>query len=158
MTPTPHSGSQGQGRGGKGRSGKPGAPKKDGPRGAQSQRGAQSSRGAQSTRGSQSPQGAKRAPKTAAFGRERFGQSLGPVKKNPPSRSQPVRDVHDPEGIRLQKLMAQAGVASRRVCEEMILEGRVEVDGQIITELGLRVDPKAAVVSWTASGCSSKRT
>lgn len=44
--------------------------------------------------------------------------------------------------MRLQKLMAQAGVASRRVCEEMILDGRVEVDGsQIVNELGVRVDP-----------------
>jgi pseudouridine synthase len=48
--------------------------------------------------------------------------------------------------VRLQKVMAQAGVASRRVCEEMILEGRVEVDGQVTTELGVRVDPKSAVI------------
>ncbi|MGQ1797691.1 pseudouridine synthase [Kocuria oceani] len=50
-------------------------------------------------------------------------------------------DQHDPDGVRLQKLMAQAGVASRRVCEEMIEAGRVQVNGETVTELGIRVDP-----------------
>ncbi|MCI1211917.1 MAG: rRNA pseudouridine synthase [Bifidobacterium tibiigranuli] len=47
----------------------------------------------------------------------------------------------DNEGIRLQKLLAQAGFGSRRKCEEIITEGRVEVDGELVTELGTRVDP-----------------
>jgi 23S rRNA pseudouridine2605 synthase len=46
------------------------------------------------------------------------------------------------EGIRLQKVLSQAGIASRRVAEKMILDGRVEVDGQIVIELGRRVDPE----------------
>lgn len=50
------------------------------------------------------------------------------------------------EGVRLQKVLAQAGVASRRVAEEMIADGRVEVDGEIVTEQGRRVDPNVAVV------------
>lgn len=50
-------------------------------------------------------------------------------------------DFYDHEGVRLQKLMAQAGVASRRVCEEMIEEGRVTVNEQLVTELGVRVNP-----------------
>jgi pseudouridine synthase len=54
--------------------------------------------------------------------------------------------------VRLQKIMASAGVASRRVCEEMIESGRVEVDGQVVRELGLRVDPKQ--VSITVDGIS----
>lgn len=50
------------------------------------------------------------------------------------------------EGVRLQKVLSQAGVASRRVAEKMILDGRVEVDGQVVTELGTRVDPDASVI------------
>jgi 23S rRNA pseudouridine2605 synthase len=53
----------------------------------------------------------------------------------------------DSEGmIRLQKLLAQSGVASRRKCEELMLEGHVEVDGEIVTRLGTKVDPRRAVI------------
>jgi 23S rRNA pseudouridine2605 synthase len=48
--------------------------------------------------------------------------------------------------IRLQKLLAQSGVASRRRCEELMLEGLVEVDGEIVTRLGTKVDPATAVI------------
>ncbi|MET8778818.1 pseudouridine synthase [Nocardia sp. NPDC004654] len=50
------------------------------------------------------------------------------------------------EGERLQKVLAKAGVASRRAAEEMIDQGRVEVDGAIVREQGLRIDPQTAVV------------
>ena len=48
--------------------------------------------------------------------------------------------------IRLQKLLAQSGVASRRKCEELMLAGLVEVDGEVVTRLGTKVDPRTAVV------------
>ena len=48
--------------------------------------------------------------------------------------------------IRLQKVLAQAGVASRRACEELISAGRVSVDGAAVTVLGSRVDPEQAVI------------
>jgi pseudouridine synthase len=44
-------------------------------------------------------------------------------------------------GIRLQKFLAQAGVASRRSSEELIVGGRVSINGRIATELGVRVQP-----------------
>ncbi|WP_207457683.1 pseudouridine synthase [Herbiconiux sp. SYSU D00978] len=53
----------------------------------------------------------------------------------------------DAEGVRLQKLMAAAGVASRRVSEDLIAAGRVSVNGRIVTELGVRVDPVADQVT-----------
>ena len=52
----------------------------------------------------------------------------------------------EPSGVRLQKVLSQAGIASRRVAERMIVDGRVEVDGQLVTELGTRVDPDASVI------------
>jgi len=54
--------------------------------------------------------------------------------------------VADEDGVRLQKVLSQAGVASRRVAERMILDGRVEVDGRIVTELGTRVNPQESVI------------
>jgi 23S rRNA pseudouridine2605 synthase len=48
--------------------------------------------------------------------------------------------------VRLQKLLAQSGVASRRRCEELMLGGLVEVDGEVVTRLGTKVDPRTAVI------------
>ncbi|MED4751121.1 pseudouridine synthase [Brevibacillus choshinensis] len=43
---------------------------------------------------------------------------------------------------RLQKVLAHAGVASRRHCEELIVQGNVQVNGKVVRELGTRVDPQ----------------
>ena len=43
---------------------------------------------------------------------------------------------------RLQKLLARAGIASRRASEELIAAGRVTADGRVVTELGTKVDPE----------------
>ena len=52
----------------------------------------------------------------------------------------------EPEGVRLQKVLAKAGVASRRAAEELIAAGRVTVDGKVVRAMGVRVDPDRAVV------------
>lgn len=56
-----------------------------------------------------------------------------------------------PEGIRLQKVLAAAGVASRRVVEEYIVAGRISVNGERVTELGRRIDPEHDKVSVDGS-------
>ena len=57
-----------------------------------------------------------------------------------------MTETGEPRGIRLQKVLSQAGIASRRLAEKMIIDGRVEVDGQLVTELGTRVDPDVSVI------------
>lgn len=54
--------------------------------------------------------------------------------------------MSEAEGIRLQKVLAAAGVASRRAAENLIARGRVEVDGEVVRTQGIRVDPQTAVI------------
>ena len=61
-------------------------------------------------------------------------------------RRGPGVEMADSEGVRLQKVLSQAGIASRRVAEKMIIDGRVEVDDRVVTELGTRVDPEVSVI------------
>ncbi|MFW6599847.1 pseudouridine synthase [Propionibacteriaceae bacterium Y2011] len=55
-------------------------------------------------------------------------------------------DPAETQGVRLQKVLAQAGVGSRRACEILIDEGRVEVNRRVVTEQGVRIDPDRDVV------------
>ncbi len=52
----------------------------------------------------------------------------------------------EPEGIRLQKVLAAAGIGSRRACEVMIGEGRVSVNDEVVSSQGRRVDPEVDVI------------
>lgn len=125
------------GRGGTGRSagsGKRGAGGPKRPSGAAARRGGRSGgRG----NGTQVPGGPDRG-----FG---LRAPRGAARAN--TRDQQVDvDVHDPNGVRLQKLLASAGVGSRRACEILISQGRVQVDGQVVKELGVRIDPSTQSV------------
>ncbi|MGC0364243.1 23S rRNA pseudouridine2605 synthase [Rhodococcus sp. 27YEA15] len=97
------------------------------------------------------------APAVNKRGKPKTAKPQRVVSSNPlVSNAKPARHQHAEiskqdgppkgDGVRLQKVLAQAGVASRRAAEELIADGRVEVDGRIVVEQGLRVDPENAVV------------
>ncbi|MCC9602547.1 rRNA pseudouridine synthase [Stieleria sp. JC731] len=67
-----------------------------------------------------------------------------PVAKTSRRSSKPTTTRDQPQ--RLQRLLAAAGYGSRRQCEELIEEGRVDVDGKTVVELGTTVDPKTSKV------------
>ncbi|HET7067609.1 MAG TPA: pseudouridine synthase [Nocardioides sp.] len=60
--------------------------------------------------------------------------------------SGPLLDRDEDGLVRLHKLLARSGVASRRKCEELMLAGEVVVDGEPVTRLGTKVDPTTAVI------------
>ena len=57
---------------------------------------------------------------------------------------------------RLQKFLAEAGVASRRKAEELIAAGKIKVNGKVITELGTKIDPKKDEVLYLDKEVSTK--
>ena len=75
------------------------------------------------------------------------GDGGGPARKQG-SRAGEERDslTDVPDGVRLQKVLAAAGVGSRRDCEEMIGAGRVQVDGHTVRRFGARVDPETQII------------
>ena len=92
-----------------------------------------------------------RGPAPGRGARDRPGRGQGPAV---PDRDPDLREEDDgpdslrdvPGGVRLQKILAAAGAGSRRHCEEMIGEGRVEVDGEVVRRFGARVDPQRQVI------------
>lgn len=69
-----------------------------------------------------------------------------------------ITNHHHPLKTRLQKFLAQAGVASRRTCESLIVAGRVAVNGETITLLGTRVDPLTDEVRLDDEPIRQRRT
>jgi 23S rRNA-/tRNA-specific pseudouridylate synthase len=59
----------------------------------------------------------------------------------------------EPEGIRLQKVLAAAGIGSRRACEQLIEQGRVSVNDEVVPSQGRRVDPRST--SSASTPCAS---
>ncbi|MFH8345747.1 pseudouridine synthase [Streptomyces sp. NPDC018045] len=155
-------GDGGQGRGdgaGRGGSGGRGGQGGSGGRGGAPDRGDER-RG----RGAAARGGAKGGPRTSpksggkpgAKGQQQRGRGQAPARpreydaqveeRNRARHSKPPiktpKTFGDQEGERLQKVLARAGMGSRRACEELIDQARVEVNGQIVTEQGVRVDPE----------------
>jgi pseudouridine synthase len=62
-----------------------------------------------------------------------------------------------PGGVRLQKVLAAAGVGSRRHCEELIGAGRVEVDGETVRRFGARVDPEEQLIRVDGKRIASRQ-
>lgn len=61
------------------------------------------------------------------------------------------------ESIRLQKYLAQMGIASRRKCEEYIEQGFVKVNEKTVFELGTKIDPEVDVVSFKGKVLENKK-
>ncbi|MFH8572208.1 pseudouridine synthase [Streptomyces sp. NPDC017993] len=142
-------GSSGRGDERKGGAPKSGAPKSGGSRGAAARGGAKG--------GPRTGAAGKAARPGAKGGGPQRGRGQGPARSreldakieernrarhDKPQVKTPKTFGDDQEGERLQKVLARAGMGSRRACEELIDQARVEVNGQIVMEQGVRVDPE----------------
>jgi 23S rRNA pseudouridine2605 synthase len=88
------------------------------------------------------PRGAPRGARPTHPARPAQRRAAPTTPKAPAAPARPAAPSHE----RLQKVLARAGVASRRAAEELISAGRVRVDGRVVTELGTKVDPRASAV------------
>ncbi|HET6635965.1 MAG TPA: pseudouridine synthase [Streptomyces sp.] len=130
------------GRGtGKSGAGKPGAGKTGGGKpGAGKGRGQASPR---TVTGSGAPKGRTRRASAPARPREYEAQIEERNRaRYGTERAKTPKTFGEQEGERLQKVLARAGMGSRRACEDLIEQARVEVNGEIVIEQGLRVDPQ----------------
>ncbi len=86
--------------------------------------------------------GARRGPAKPVRSRELQAKVEDAVRARHDKPAVVLPKTHgEPEGERLQKVLARAGMGSRRACEELIDQGRVEVNGSVVREQGRRVDP-----------------
>ncbi|WP_319942663.1 pseudouridine synthase [Nocardia aurantia] len=141
----PGTGRDGYGDSGRGGYGDGGRAGRDGGRGPERGSGSTGSGGGRPVPPRQprktKPERQKRQPTVLSFAKPARRQNVDAVAEVPSPKKLPWG-----EGERLQKVLAKAGVASRRAAEELIDEGRVEVDGITVREQGLRIDPETAVV------------
>jgi 23S rRNA pseudouridine2605 synthase len=89
----------------------------------------------------------RRPPRKGGHGPAPRGPRPNDRPRRPQRSAHPTPKDADGGDDRLQKVMAHAGIGSRRACEELILAGRVTVNGKIVRELGTKVDPTGAGVA-----------
>ncbi len=79
------------------------------------------------------------------------------MNKRPTTRRRKKAPVDESRLVRLQKAIASAGICSRREAERLILQGKVKVDGKVVTEMGLKVDPERARISVDGQGVQTEK-
>ncbi|RLL66139.1 pseudouridine synthase [Streptomyces sp. Z26] len=122
--------------------GRPGSGKPSGPGASGGKAGGARTGGPRTVTGSGAPKARARRASAPARPREYEAQI---EERNRERHSKPAlklpKTFGEEEGERLQKVLARAGMGSRRSCEDLIAQARVEVNGEIVREQGMRVDP-----------------